>query len=95
MTIDLLFTALASCTTRFPAGMVDSSDTSLLVEIHGTNEDVEDESYGGVDFQYPELGLNCQTRPTLQCTPEADAFNPCEDIAGRINNCCPQLSLVP
>uniref|UniRef100_A0A8C7MEL0 Lutropin-choriogonadotropic hormone receptor n=1 Tax=Oncorhynchus kisutch TaxID=8019 RepID=A0A8C7MEL0_ONCKI len=74
--------ALASCTTRFPADMVDSSDTSLLVEIHGTNEDVEDESYGGVDFQYPELGLNCQTRPTLQCTPEADAFNPCEDIAG-------------
>ncbi|XP_035656979.1 lutropin-choriogonadotropic hormone receptor isoform X1 [Oncorhynchus keta] len=67
---------------KFPAGMVDSSDTSLLVEIHGTNEDVEDESYGGVDFQYPELGLNCQTRPTLQCTPEADAFNPCEDIAG-------------
>uniref|UniRef100_A0A4W5KNX1 Lutropin-choriogonadotropic hormone receptor n=1 Tax=Hucho hucho TaxID=62062 RepID=A0A4W5KNX1_9TELE len=67
---------------KFPAGMVDSSDTSLLVEIHGTTEDVEDESYGDVDFQYPELGLYCQTRPTLQCTPEADAFNPCEDIAG-------------
>uniref|UniRef100_A0A8C8LRM4 G-protein coupled receptors family 1 profile domain-containing protein n=1 Tax=Oncorhynchus tshawytscha TaxID=74940 RepID=A0A8C8LRM4_ONCTS len=46
------------------------------------DDNVEDESYGGVDFQYPELGLNCQTRPTLQCTPEADAFNPCEDIAG-------------
>lgn len=34
-----------------------------------------------MDFYYPELNL-CQPRPALQCTPEADAFNPCEDIAG-------------
>ncbi|KAK6301591.1 hypothetical protein J4Q44_G00276440 [Coregonus suidteri] len=67
---------------KSPGVMVDSSNTSLLVEIPGITEDVDYESYGGVDFQYPELGLYCQTRPTLQCTPEADAFNPCEDIAG-------------
>ncbi|CAB1338443.1 unnamed protein product [Coregonus sp. 'balchen'] len=37
--------------------MVDSSNTSLLVEIPGITEDVDYESYGGVDFQYPELGV--------------------------------------
>lgn len=37
--------------------------------------------FGDVNFHYPELDF-CQTRPTLVCTPEADAFNPCEDIAG-------------
>lgn len=42
---------------------------------------VEDEGFGDVNFHYPELDF-CQTRPTLVCTPEADAFNPCEDIAG-------------
>lgn len=41
----------------------------------------EDERYGDVNFHYPELDL-CQTTRTLVCTPEADAFNPCEDIAG-------------
>lgn len=34
-----------------------------------------------VNFHYPELDF-CQSQPTLVCTPEADAFNPCEDIAG-------------
>lgn len=42
---------------------------------------VEDEGFGDVNFHYPELDF-CQTRPTLVCKPEADAFNPCEDIAG-------------
>ncbi|XP_076830012.1 lutropin-choriogonadotropic hormone receptor isoform X2 [Brachyhypopomus gauderio] len=37
--------------------------------------------FGSVDFEYPELEI-CQSRPALQCSPEADAFNPCEDIAG-------------
>ncbi|KAI5611540.1 lutropin-choriogonadotropic hormone receptor precursor, partial [Silurus asotus] len=36
-------------------------------------------SFGNVDFEYPDF---CQVRPALQCSPEADAFNPCEDIAG-------------
>ncbi|KAM6997294.1 lutropin-choriogonadotropic hormone receptor [Tautogolabrus adspersus] len=40
-----------------------------------------DEGFGDVNFHYPELDF-CQTRPTLVCSPEADAFNPCEDIAG-------------
>ncbi|XP_073337849.1 lutropin-choriogonadotropic hormone receptor [Pagrus major] len=42
---------------------------------------VDDEGFGDVNFHYPELDF-CQTRPALLCTPEADAFNPCEDIAG-------------
>uniref|UniRef100_A0AAY4E108 Lutropin-choriogonadotropic hormone receptor n=2 Tax=Denticeps clupeoides TaxID=299321 RepID=A0AAY4E108_9TELE len=42
-----------------------------------SNED----AFGSLDFQYPELDF-CQKRPALQCTPEEDAFNPCEDIAG-------------
>ncbi|CAJ1067428.1 lutropin-choriogonadotropic hormone receptor [Xyrichtys novacula] len=42
---------------------------------------MDDEAFGEVNFHYPELDF-CQTRPTLICTPEADAFNPCEDIAG-------------
>lgn len=40
-----------------------------------------EETFGSVDFHYPELDL-CQRRPPLQCSPEADAFNPCEDMAG-------------
>nr|XP_019952217.1 PREDICTED: lutropin-choriogonadotropic hormone receptor-like [Paralichthys olivaceus] len=42
---------------------------------------LDDPVSGDVNFLYPELDF-CQTRPTLVCTPEADAFNPCEDIAG-------------
>ncbi|XP_070697666.1 lutropin-choriogonadotropic hormone receptor [Pempheris klunzingeri] len=42
---------------------------------------MEDGGFGEVNFHYPELDF-CQTRPSLVCTPEADAFNPCEDIAG-------------
>ncbi|XP_030628158.1 lutropin-choriogonadotropic hormone receptor [Chanos chanos] len=41
----------------------------------------DEEGFGRIDFQYPELDI-CHTRPALQCTPKADAFNPCEDIAG-------------
>uniref|UniRef100_A0A3Q1C3W2 Lutropin-choriogonadotropic hormone receptor n=1 Tax=Amphiprion ocellaris TaxID=80972 RepID=A0A3Q1C3W2_AMPOC len=44
-------------------------------------DDPSDDGFGDVNFHYPELDF-CQTRPTLVCTPEADAFNPCEDIAG-------------
>lgn len=40
-----------------------------------------EEGFGDVNFHYPELDF-CQNRQTLVCTPEADAFNPCEDIAG-------------
>uniref|UniRef100_A0A3Q1F0J8 Lutropin-choriogonadotropic hormone receptor n=1 Tax=Acanthochromis polyacanthus TaxID=80966 RepID=A0A3Q1F0J8_9TELE len=44
-------------------------------------DDPSDDGFGDVNFHYPELDF-CQTRPTLVCTPEEDAFNPCEDIAG-------------
>uniref|UniRef100_A0A673J0L9 Thyrotropin receptor n=1 Tax=Sinocyclocheilus rhinocerous TaxID=307959 RepID=A0A673J0L9_9TELE len=40
-----------------------------------------EDTFGSMDFYYPELDL-CQRRPALQCSPESDAFNPCEDIAG-------------
>uniref|UniRef100_A0A669E697 Thyrotropin receptor n=1 Tax=Oreochromis niloticus TaxID=8128 RepID=A0A669E697_ORENI len=61
-----------------------STDTSLLMGVQYFSEGdllAEDEPYGDVNFHYPELDL-CQTTRTLVCTPEADAFNPCEDIAG-------------
>uniref|UniRef100_A0A3P8TDU0 Lutropin-choriogonadotropic hormone receptor n=1 Tax=Amphiprion percula TaxID=161767 RepID=A0A3P8TDU0_AMPPE len=61
-----------------------SADSTLLVDMPFFPEFdvfVEDDGFGDVNFHYPELDF-CQTRPTLVCTPEADAFNPCEDIAG-------------
>lgn len=33
------------------------------------------------DYHYPELDL-CPAGPKLVCTPEEDAFNPCEDLVG-------------
>ncbi|XP_040905277.1 lutropin-choriogonadotropic hormone receptor [Toxotes jaculatrix] len=61
-----------------------SADTTLALDMPFFSDVdlfVEDEGFGDVNFHYPELDF-CQTRPTLVCTPEADAFNPCEDIAG-------------
>ncbi|XP_051945716.1 lutropin-choriogonadotropic hormone receptor [Xyrauchen texanus] len=53
-------------------------DVPFAPDIVGSSAE---ETFGSVDFLYPELDL-CQRRPALQCSPEADAFNPCEDIAG-------------
>ncbi|XP_071754035.1 lutropin-choriogonadotropic hormone receptor [Centroberyx gerrardi] len=61
-----------------------SPDTTLFMDVASVSDDdlfVMDEGFGDVNFHYPELDF-CQTRPSLLCTPEADAFNPCEDIAG-------------
>uniref|UniRef100_A0A3B5B3H6 Lutropin-choriogonadotropic hormone receptor n=1 Tax=Stegastes partitus TaxID=144197 RepID=A0A3B5B3H6_9TELE len=61
-----------------------SADTTLLVNMPFFPEVdlfVEDDGFGDLNFHYPELDF-CQTQPTLVCTPEEDAFNPCEDIAG-------------
>ncbi|XP_039857219.1 lutropin-choriogonadotropic hormone receptor isoform X1 [Simochromis diagramma] len=79
-----------ACIERDPAGsrvqpvIGGLTDTSLLMGVPYFSEGdllAEDESYEDVNFHYPELDL-CQTTRTLVCTPEADAFNPCEDIAG-------------
>ncbi|KAM9345070.1 lutropin-choriogonadotropic hormone receptor [Symphorus nematophorus] len=61
-----------------------SGDTTPDMDVPFFSDDdpsAEDEFFGNLNFHYPELDF-CQTRPTLVCTPEADAFNPCEDIAG-------------
>ncbi|XP_074502374.1 lutropin-choriogonadotropic hormone receptor isoform X2 [Sebastes fasciatus] len=61
-----------------------SADNTLVMDMPVFSDVdllVEDEVFGNVNFHYPELDA-CQTRPALVCTPEADAFNPCEDIAG-------------
>ncbi|KAK2824150.1 hypothetical protein Q5P01_021325 [Channa striata] len=55
-----------------------SADASLFMAMPFFTET---DQFGDLNFHYPELDF-CQTRPTLICTPEADAFNPCEDIAG-------------
>ncbi|XP_018593689.2 lutropin-choriogonadotropic hormone receptor [Scleropages formosus] len=39
------------------------------------------EALDPVDFYYPDFDF-CRSPRMLRCTPEADAFNPCEDIAG-------------
>ncbi|XP_068183004.1 lutropin-choriogonadotropic hormone receptor [Antennarius striatus] len=62
----------------------DSEETTLVKDVPFFSDDdlfIEAEGYGDVNFHYPELHF-CQKQSTLICTPEADAFNPCEDIAG-------------
>ncbi|NP_001316271.1 luteinizing hormone/choriogonadotropin receptor precursor [Kryptolebias marmoratus] len=54
-----------------------SADITLLVS---EPDQFEENSFGDLDFHYPVLDY-CQTQPII-CTPEEDAFNPCEDIAG-------------
>ncbi|TRY97623.1 hypothetical protein DNTS_004751 [Danionella cerebrum] len=56
----------------------ESSDDTVASAI---NSYPDEDTFDILDFHYPELDL-CQRRPALHCTPEADAFNPCEDIAG-------------
>ncbi|KAM8859092.1 lutropin-choriogonadotropic hormone receptor isoform 2-T2 [Spinachia spinachia] len=34
------------------------------------------------NFQYPDLQLDCLKNSLVKCTPEPDAFNPCEDLLG-------------
>ncbi|XP_056250572.1 LOW QUALITY PROTEIN: lutropin-choriogonadotropic hormone receptor-like [Seriola aureovittata] len=35
-----------------------------------------------INFQYPDLEFDCLKSPFVKCTPEPDAFNPCEDLLG-------------
>ncbi|KAM6956210.1 lutropin-choriogonadotropic hormone receptor [Aplochiton taeniatus] len=35
-----------------------------------------------INFQYPDLDQGCGNSPPMKCTPEPDAFNPCEDLLG-------------
>lgn len=35
-----------------------------------------------INFQYPDLELDCLNSPFVKCTPKPDAFNPCEDLLG-------------
>ncbi|KAI4871482.1 hypothetical protein NFI96_003376 [Prochilodus magdalenae] len=65
------------CEERSP--LTASAGDSIMVEDPFSSD--TSGRFGSVDFEYPELDL-CQTRPALHCSPEADAFNPCEDIAG-------------
>ncbi|KAM4598832.1 lutropin-choriogonadotropic hormone receptor [Fundulus diaphanus] len=42
--------------------------------------DLQDDTFQDLDFHYPELD-SCHSHPII-CTPEEDAFNPCEDLSG-------------
>nr|WJL97505.1 lethal hybrid rescue variant 2 [Carassius auratus] len=67
------------CADDSPANPSDvASDDSLASDIDGYTS--AEDKFGRMDFHYPDLD-ECH-RPALQCSPEADAFNPCEDIAG-------------
>ncbi|XP_058506873.1 lutropin-choriogonadotropic hormone receptor-like [Solea solea] len=35
-----------------------------------------------INFEYPDLQLECFNNPIIKCTPKPDAFNPCEDLLG-------------
>uniref|UniRef100_A0A4W6ETU8 Thyrotropin receptor n=1 Tax=Lates calcarifer TaxID=8187 RepID=A0A4W6ETU8_LATCA len=79
-----LLTLFFSSVNRVQHMIGGSADSTLSMDMpYFSDVDlfVKDEVFGDVNFHYPELDL-CQTRPSLVCTPEADAFNPCEDIAG-------------
>uniref|UniRef100_A0A8C1E4F1 Lutropin-choriogonadotropic hormone receptor n=1 Tax=Cyprinus carpio carpio TaxID=630221 RepID=A0A8C1E4F1_CYPCA len=76
----------SNCVDNSPANPSDvASDDSLTLDGPLASDFVgftsAEDVFGSMDFYYPELDL-CQRRPALQCSPEADAFNPCEDIAG-------------
>ncbi|KAG5831411.1 hypothetical protein ANANG_G00303450 [Anguilla anguilla] len=43
--------------------------------------DPSPEVYSSIDLHYPEFDF-CHSRRAPRCAPEADAFNPCEDIVG-------------
>ncbi|KAK2865853.1 hypothetical protein Q7C36_001909 [Tachysurus vachellii] len=43
--------------------------------------DSSDEDLNDINFHYPDLEL-CVSSSAFKCTPEPDAFNPCEDLLG-------------
>ncbi|KAM3863420.1 lutropin-choriogonadotropic hormone receptor [Diretmus argenteus] len=48
--------------------------------IDPTADDVND--IADINFEYPDLELDCLNSPFIKCTPKPDAFNPCEDLLG-------------
>ncbi|KAL4641275.1 lutropin-choriogonadotropic hormone receptor-like [Arapaima gigas] len=58
------------------------ADPTIVAPLNDPNMFEEhQETIDLVDFQYLDFDF-CQSPRMLRCTPEADAFNPCEDIAG-------------
>lgn len=39
-------------------------------------------TFNDINFQYPDLELDCLNNPVIRCSPKPDAFNPCEDLLG-------------
>ncbi|XP_048863429.1 lutropin-choriogonadotropic hormone receptor isoform X2 [Brienomyrus brachyistius] len=69
---------------KIPTTVADASITlplkaPIVSDVLSSEEDSQ--AFDDMDFQYPDFDF-CQTTKVLLCTPEADAFNPCEDIAG-------------
>ncbi|XP_027013748.2 lutropin-choriogonadotropic hormone receptor-like [Tachysurus fulvidraco] len=52
--------------------MADQADSTV---------DSSDEDLNDINFHYPDLEL-CVSNSAFKCTPEPDAFNPCEDLLG-------------
>ncbi|XP_036979190.1 lutropin-choriogonadotropic hormone receptor-like isoform X2 [Acanthopagrus latus] len=52
----------------------DLSRTEIEPTADGMNDDI--------NFQYPDLELDCLNNPFVKCLPKPDAFNPCEDLLG-------------
>ncbi|XP_023678233.2 lutropin-choriogonadotropic hormone receptor isoform X2 [Paramormyrops kingsleyae] len=69
---------------EIPTTVADSSITlplkaPIVSDVLSSEDDSQ--AFDDMDFQYPDFEF-CQTTKAILCTPEADAFNPCEDIAG-------------
>ncbi|XP_030604451.1 lutropin-choriogonadotropic hormone receptor [Archocentrus centrarchus] len=52
----------------------------INTEIDPTADDMS--LINDINFQYPDLEFDCLNNPFVKCTPEPDAFNPCEDLLG-------------
>ncbi|XP_053188960.1 lutropin-choriogonadotropic hormone receptor [Scomber japonicus] len=50
------------------------------IQMEPTADGVNDINY--INFQYSDLELDCFNDPFVKCTPNPDAFNPCEDLLG-------------
>ncbi|XP_062285866.1 lutropin-choriogonadotropic hormone receptor-like [Scomber scombrus] len=56
--------------------LCDLSKTEMEPTADGVND------FNDINFQYPDLELDCLNDPFVKCTPNPDAFNPCEDLLG-------------
>ncbi|CAL8285250.1 unnamed protein product [Arctogadus glacialis] len=56
-----------------------------LCDVNEADMEPADDALYGIDYitsQYPDMELDCLNSSFIKCTPNPDAFNPCEDLLG-------------